>query len=655
MPFHKVIGIDLGTTYSAVSIWDGRDTHIIESALGTRTIPSVVGLDQEGQVIVGAPAQNNLVNDPENTVIEVKREMGVYERDPAPPADRGVPKRIPFRGRMYLPQEISAFILMELKRQAESYVGEPIHDAVITVPAYFKEPQRGATEDAARMARLNVRRLLNEPTAAAVCFGADKIEDERTHTYAVYDLGGGTFDVSIVQVSPGNVSVVGTGGDPRLGGGDFDDRITAYVLDQIRKQHGVDLSDNRAVWERVKREAEMRKRELSVANVATVNLPFLTPMLSVNVPLTRATFEALIKDLLQQSLSCLDRAIESAYESNGVERDEIEQVLLVGGSTRIACIRPMLAEHLGLDLKDIRSDISPDEVVARGAGMVARDCPAADGYEGEEIAIDLDRDGGESAAAEGALVLQDVTSHTLGILANRADMVPILPKDSRIPGEVTQDGFINGGNAKEIDVLIFQGESTVAFENDLIGKVPINLPEAREQGYYRFDVTFALDLDGLLKVAVRCLNDGQIWKTNLQCDVRATREQIERSAAHIHDVMAGRSKDPDADATVTAHDLPKPPGRDVRDGLPKPPGRTESAAGRDAPVPAAVVPPPPAGIPDEFKAIARRSFKMIGQLPPAENAQLLATYTAFVTAVDAGSPDVEELGDALDDLFRQLR
>jgi molecular chaperone DnaK len=642
MPFHKVIGIDLGTTYSAVSIWDGKDTHIIESAFGTKTVPSVVGLDPEDQVIVGVPAQNNLVSDPENTIIEVKREMGVYSREPSGPGDPGEPKRVPFRGRDYLPQEISAFILMELKRQAENFVGEPIHDAVITVPAYFKEPQRGATHDAARMARLNVHQLLNEPTAAAVCFGTDKIEDERTHTYAVYDLGGGTFDVSVIQISPGNVSVVGTGGNPRLGGGDFDDRITGWVLNEIREKHGADLSQDRAIWQRIKREAEMRKRELSVATAATLNLPYLTPTLSVNLPLTRAVFEALIKDLLDQSLDCLDQAIASANESNGVEPDEIEQVLLVGGSTRIACIRPMLAEHLGLDSRDIRSDISPDEVVAKGAGMIARQFPESDGYAGGDIVI-TPADGVQSAAVEGAILLQDVTSHTLGILANRADFVPILPKDSRIPGGQTRGDFTNGGNSTHIDVMIFQGENPVAFENDLIGKLPIVLPEPKEKGFYRFEVTFDIDTNGLLGVGVKCLNDNQIWQTQVQCDVRSTAEQIERSAELLNEVMPPRPVEPAPGLPMTpvVGGLPKPPG-----SLPKPPGAVPVAP---------AVPPPPAAVPDEFKSFARRSFKLIGQLEPADRATLTAAYVKFVAAVEAGGDDVEDLGDELVDVFHKLR
>jgi molecular chaperone DnaK len=620
MAFHKVIGIDLGTTYSAVSVWDGKDAHVIESAFGARTVPSVVGLDPERNVIVGAPAQERLGKDPENTIIEVKREMGTYERKPRGAGDPGVPRRIRFRGRDYLPQEISAFILMELKRQAENYIGEPVHDAVITVPAYFKEPQRGATEDAARMARLNVRRLLNEPTAAAVCFGADKVEDRRTHTYAVYDLGGGTFDVSIIQVSPGNVGVVGTGGDPRLGGGDFDDRIVAYALKQIEAQYGVDLSADRAIRQRIKRQAEIRKRELSVANSTMLSLPYLTPNLDdVEIRLTRATFESLIRDLLERSFDCLDEAIRSAHDSNGVELEEIEQVLLVGGSTRIACLRSMLAERLDLDPRDIRGDISPEEVVARGAGLVARDCVAADAYEGTEIVIPTAGEDEERGPAEGNVVLQDVTSHTLGVLANQGDFVPILPKESRLPAEVTDDNFINGERFTEVDVLIYQGERPVAIENDLIGRLPIKLPEARERGYYRFAVTFALDVHGLLSVAVKCLNDGQIWKTHLQCDLRAGRDQIEQSARHLESVRAG------------SDDLPEPPRR------------------------AAPIAPPPDNVPDEYRRIASRAYELLGKQGMPERAELEASYTAFVAAVAAGSSDVTELGDELTDVFYRVK
>jgi molecular chaperone DnaK len=651
MAFHKVIGIDLGTTYSAVSVWDyskndGKgEVVVIPSTTGSNTVPSVVGLDPEGKVIVGAPAQNNLVMDPANTMIEVKRDMGVYEREPDPATgDSGLPRRMQFRGHAYLPQEISAFILMELKRQAENFIGEPIHDAVITVPAYFKEPQKGATADAAAMARLNLKRLLNEPTAAAVCFGADKAQDGRKHTYAVYDLGGGTFDVSIIEVSEDNVSVVGTGGNPRLGGGDFDDRITAWAVQQIREKHGVDLSQDPnypMIWARIKREAEMRKRELSAATAATMNLPFLTAQLSVNIPITRSIFESLIDDMLQNSLRCLDEAIESAYTTNGVERDEIEQVLLVGGSTRIPRIRTMLAECLGMEEKDIRCDFNPDEVVSRGAAIVARAYKPSDSYEGKEIIIDMSE--GATALQESDLILQDVTSHTLGILANQSDFIPIIPKESRLPAEQAQSGFINGGRATEIPVLIFQGEDPVAFNNTLIGKLPIILPEAREEGYYKFEVTFALNKDGLLTVQVKCLNDNLIWKTDLQCNVRASKSEIDSSAVHLREIMADGSAPSDGGAAAAVGSLPKPPG-----GLPAPPMPRASQPA----APVATVPDLPAETPAEFKSITRRSFKLMSQMPPSEKRdQLLAAYVAFVNAVRAGSPDLEDLGDELGDVY----
>ncbi|MCI0487095.1 MAG: Hsp70 family protein [Blastocatellia bacterium] len=660
MAFHKVIGIDLGTTYSAVSVWDHStgEVIVIPSATGSNTVPSVVGLDPEEKVIVGAPAQNNLVMDPANTIIEVKREMGVYEREPNPATDDpGSPLRVRFRNRDYLPQEISAFIVMELKRQAENYIGEPIHDAVITVPAYFKEPQKGATADAAAMARLNLKRLLNEPTAAAVCFGADKVQDGRKHIYAVYDLGGGTFDVSIIEVSEGNVGVVGTGGDPRLGGGDFDDRITSYVVQQIQAKHGVDLSQDPqypVIWARIKREAEMRKREISAATAATLNLPFLTAQLSVNIPITRAIFESLIEDLLQKSLACLDEAIESAYETNGVERDQIEQVLLVGGSTRIPRIRSLMAEYLGMEEKDIRCDFNPDEVVSRGAAIVARDYNASESYEGKEIIIDMAAGGAAGAAAQPGLVLQDVTSHTLGILANQSDMIPIIPKESRLPAQITQGGFINAGPTRVLEVLIFQGENPVAFENTLIGKIPINLPEAREEGFYKFEVNFGLNNDGLLKVEVKELRTNQIWPAELQCNVRASKAQIDSSANHLAEVLAAGSATADA-AAAQAGNLPKPP---APSGLPRPPipprPQSHAAPPAPAPPPVAAVPEVPAETPAEFKSIARRSFKLLSTMASSpERDKLLAAYTAFVNAVNSQSPELEDLGDALGDTYME--
>jgi molecular chaperone DnaK len=660
MAFHKVIGIDLGTTYSAVSVWDNErnDVVVIPTSTGSFTLPSVVGLDPENKVIVGAQAQNNLIMDPANTIIEVKRLMGTYSREPNPkdPNDKGgEPLRIPFRGSTFLPQEISAFILMELKRMAENFIGEPIHDAVITTPAYFKEPQTGATADAAAIARLNLKRLLNEPTAAAVCFGADKVRDGRTHVYAVYDLGGGTFDVSIIEISEGSVAVVGTGGNPRLGGGDFDDCITGWAIEQIREKYKTDLANDPAIWARIKREAEMRKRDLSAATSTVLNLPYLTPQISANLVITRAIFESLIDDLLQQSLTCLDDAIESAYKSNAIEREAIEQVLMVGGSTRILKCRSMLAEHMGMDIKDIRCDINPDEVVARGAAIVARTFNPSDSFEGKEVIIDMSAqpaDGQAAAAAPAipAFILHDVTSHTLGILANQSDFIPIILKESHLPHRENRSGFTNGGRATEIPLLIFQGEEPVAFDNTLIGKLPIILPEAKEEGYYKFEVIFDIDINGLLSVQVKCLNDGTIWETKMQCNVRATREENAKSATRIQEAMAPSQQE------AAPLPLPKPPG-----ALPRPPARpvaapapaVPAAVTPPSPAPAAAaLPPPPPETPEQFKGDVRRSFNKLSQLPPSEKRdQLFAAYLAFVAAVQSGSQDLEMVGDNLADTY----
>jgi molecular chaperone DnaK len=673
MAFHKVIGIDLGTTYSAVSVWDGSKNEgrgevvVIPSPIGTNTVPSVIGLDPENKVIVGAPAQNNLMMDPGNTVIEVKREMGEYERLPDPQTgDPGVPRKIHFRNRHYLPQEISAFVLMELKRMAENYIGEPIHDAVITVPAYFKDPQKGATADAAAMARLNLKRLLNEPTAAAVCFGADKAQDGGNHIYAVYDLGGGTFDVSIIQVSEGNVSVVGTGGNPRLGGGDFDDRITGYALQQIREKHGVDLSQDPLIWSRVKREAETRKRELSAANMAVLNLPFLTPQLSVNIPITRATFESIISDLLANSVECLDTAIQSAYEANGIQRDEIEQVLLVGGSTRIPRIRTMLAEHLAMEEKDVRCDFNPDEVVSRGAAVVAREYNPSDGYEGEEIVIDTSSDAGLASAQPPGLVLQDVTSHSLGVNTNQSDFSVIIPKESKLPAEVTRNDYTNGGQYTELPVLIFQGEDPVSFNNTLIGRLMITeLDPTKPAGFYRFGVTFTLNLDGLLSVAVKELSLNKEWTTKFECNVRTSKLLMDEKAAQLAGEMAGTpSAAGDGAAPPQAPpDLPQPPGGGLpRPPLPKPPvsgastaaPTASSAPSASTPTASAAIPPPPVDTPEQFKSIVRRSFKLVSQTPQSPGRdKLLTAYIAFVNAVESHQPEpeVQDLGDELEDTY----
>jgi molecular chaperone DnaK len=489
----------------------------------------------------------------------------------------------------------------------------------------------------------------------------------------VYDLGGGTFDVSIISVTKGEVSVIGTGGDPLLGGGDFDDRITGYVMQQIKEKFHADLSQDPNIWARVKREAEMRKRDLSNANATMLNLPYLTPQVSANIPLTRATFESLIADLLKKSLDCLDEAIDSAYNSNGIGREDIEQVLLVGGSTRVACIRKMIADHMGMDISDVRADINPDEVVSRGAAIVAANPKyrPSDGYEGKEIPIDMSKSSSEEAntatSAAATIVLNDVTSHTLGVMVNEGDFFPIIPKDSQIPARKEQDGFNNGGPATELDVMIFQGENPKALDNTLIGKLPIGPLEPRERGYYKFEVTFALDANGLLNVKVKSLKDGAEWTTQVQCNVRASAADIDKSAKELAEAMASDSKGTtESSGAVTQGAIPPPP----RPAVPPPPRPVAP------PPPQPVQPPvstqsmssasgatsgelsqPSADLPEKYQSTARRVFKFLSQLEPSNPnyRKLSKAYTAFLGAISSGDSDIDDYYEDMKDLYERSK
>jgi molecular chaperone DnaK len=359
--FHLVIGIDLGTTSSAVSVWDGSKLVLIPGPAGDPIVPSTLAQNDAGQVLVGLPPSR----DSTRTVTGVKRELGTGEP-------------IRFRGRSYQPREMCAFLLIELKRQAEAYLGVPVHDAVITVPTAAGEPQRRALREAAGLAQLNVRRLLDDPVAAAMAFGAA----DRQRTYAIYDLGGGTFDTAIVRSGPGAIEVLGTSGDPRLGGDDFDELIVEYALRQIRDRHHVDLSQDQRIRLRIRREAEIRKRELATAESADLQLPLLTATVNAVVPLPRRTFETMIEPDVQRSLDHVSAALAAAEEAHGVGRADVEQVLLAGGSTRIPWIRERLADFFGLSPGDVRADLDPEELNARGAGLIAREYEPALLFEG---------------------------------------------------------------------------------------------------------------------------------------------------------------------------------------------------------------------------------------------------------------------------------
>jgi molecular chaperone DnaK len=364
--FHGVVGIDLGTSSCAVSVWDGAKLVVVPGPTGTPTMPAAVGQDSAGQVVAGLPP----VADPENVIAGIKRELGSGDR-------------IRFRGRTYQPREICAFLLLELKRQAELFVGGAIHDAVITVSASAGEAQRRALREAAGMAQLNVRRMVEDPVAAALALGAD----DRPGTYAIYDLGGGTFDVSIVRIGPEAVEVLGSAGDPRLGGDDFDARIVEYALRQIRERHHVDLSQDATIRRRIRWEAEIRKRELSVTDTTTLELPRLTATVSAAVPLTRRAFEAMIEPDVQRSLDLLTEAIAAAHAAHGIGWNDIDQVVPAGGSTRIPAVRERLAAYFGFGPAGIRDDLDPDELIARGAGLVARDYEPAQLFEGSPVGL----------------------------------------------------------------------------------------------------------------------------------------------------------------------------------------------------------------------------------------------------------------------------
>ena len=647
MRYHKVIGIDLGTTYSAVSVWDydKKEVVVIPTAVGEKTLPSVIGIDDDQHVIVGVPAHRRRVLDPQNTIIEVKRDMGKYRVEPSASDAKGVPLTIPFRGRDYLPQELSAFILAELKRQAETFLGEPVYDAVITVPAYFKDPQRGATHDAGSIAGLNVKLLLNEPTAAAVSFGADQVDDGNMHVYLVYDLGGGTFDVSIIEVGGNNVAILGTGGNSNLGGGDFDNLITQWALDEIKRTKNIDLSGNIAVKARIKDVAEKRKRELSAAATTVLDLPFLTPDLSLNLTLTRATFNSLIEKLLQDSLRCVDEAIASASQTRSVRKEDIEKVLLVGGSTRIPRVRTLLAEYMShLTDQDIRCDINPDEAVSIGAALVARSYNPSESYDGPEI--DLVSTGAITDADKKeatALVLQDVTSHTLGILVHPDRFHRLIMKDSYIPTQQTDSGFTNLGPTDSVDILIYQGEDDNALKNTLIGKLPIPLPERKPANYWQFEVTFILDNDGLLHVEVKRLNDNIAFKTDVQCSVRSSRQKIQEGSAHLQQVMAGGDEIP-----------PPPPAPTASARAPQPQaatqGEPQSTTAEDA------VPAVPENTPEELRYYARRAWKLLQQpMQKEKRARLSEVYNQFVTAVINGSAEIEDIGDELAKVYMKCK
>ena len=499
----KIIGIDLGTTNSCVAVMEGGKPVVIANTEGARTTPSVVAFTKTGERLVGEPAKRQAVTNAEKTISSIKREMGTdYKKE--------------IDGKKYSPQEISAMILQKLKADAEGYLGEKVSEAVITVPAYFNDAQRQATKDAGKIAGLEVKRIINEPTAAALAYG---LENEKEQKIMVYDLGGGTFDVSIIEIGDGVIEVLSTSGNNRLGGDDFDQKITDWMLDEFKKAEGVDLSTDKMALQRLKEAAEKAKKELSSATTTNINLPFITATAEgpkhFDMNLSRAKFDELTHDLVEKTAEPVQNALRDA----GLTAADLGQVLLVGGSTRIPAVQDKVKQLTG---KEPSKSLNPDECVALGASI-----------QGGKLAGD---------AGAGEILLLDVTPLSLSIETMGGIATKLIERNTTIPTKKSQTFTTAADNQTAVDINVVQGERQFARDNKSLGQFRLDgIPPAR-RGVPQIEVTFDIDANGIVNVSAKDLGTGKEQHITITAGSNMSDDDIEKAVKEAAEFEAQDKK-----------------------------------------------------------------------------------------------------------------